>query len=145
MAADYNDTSLANDANGIKNPSYKNYGKKRTIQLEFDLTQVLVVGDKIIGPLLPKNCIILGAKLICPTMGVTGIFALGLRDPDDVDTKLLIPSADAGGQAVNIQDGIASTDIGTVKADAGNLMLEVLEITVNATGKIQCFVDVAVE
>lgn len=143
--AEFNDNSVANDANGIKGPSYKNYGKKRTIQLEYDLTQVLNVGDKIIGPKLPKNCVILGAKLICPSMGVTGIFALGLRSPADVDTLLLIPSADAGGQAVNIVDGITSTDIGTEKEDAGNLLLEVLEITVNATGKIQCFVDVAVE
>ena len=145
MAADYNDTSLANDALDTKNPSYKNYGKQRVVELEFDLTQALVVGDKIIGPKLPKNCLILGAKLVCPTMGATGIFALGLRSPAGVDTKLLIASADAGGQAVNIQDGIASTDIGTVKADAGNLMLEVLEITVATSGKIQCFVTVAVE
>lgn len=143
--SDFNDVSLANDALGVKNPSYKNYGKERIVELEYNLDAVLQVGDKIIGPKLPKNCKILSAKLVCPSMGSTGIFALGLRSPAGVDTKLLIASADAGGQAVNQLDGITSTDIGTYKADAGNLMLEVLEITVATTGKIQCFVTVIVE
>ena len=145
MAADYNDNSLANDALGSKNPSYKNYGKERTIAIEYDLSQALVVGDKIIGPKLPKNCFIKSAKFLSPTMGATGIFALGLRDSAAAETLLLIPSADAGGQAVNQLDGIASTDMGTYKENAGNLMIEVLEITVAVAGKIQGFVTVIVE
>lgn len=143
--AEYNDVSIANDALGIKNPSYKNYGKERIIEMEYDLAAALQVGDKIIGPKLPKNCKIKDAKFICPSMGVTGIFALGLRSPLDVDTLLLIPSADAGGQAVNQLDGIASTDIGTYKENAGNLLIEVLEITVATSGKLQAFVTVIVE
>ena len=143
--ADFNDISLANDALGIKNPSYKNYGKERTIEIEYDLSAVLQVGDKILGPKLPKNCKIKDAKFICPSMGATGIFALGLRDEDGAETLNLIPTADAGGQAVNIRDGILSTDMGAYKENAGNLMIECTEITVAAVGKLQGFVTVVVE
>ena len=78
-------------------------------------------------------------------MGATGIFALGRREADGTEVLGLVPVADAGGQAVNQRDGIASSDIGKYFENAGNLMIECTEVTVNAAGKLQGFVTVIVE
>ena len=127
----------------VKVPSHYEYGKQRTISVEFTLPSELAVGDIIQGPKLPRNCIILDAKVKCLNMGATGIFSLGtLNDLDG-----LVPVADAGGQNVNERDGADSELIGTyIGDDVEQLGFECIEATAAGTGiKLQAFITVIVE
>lgn len=132
----------------IKNPSHFEYGKERVISFSFDLATIarpLVAGETILGVRLPKNCLLLGAKVVMPNMGATGIARLGITNDEGEDYGL-VPVADAGGQAVNERDGADSSLIGTVLGlEDNNLILEITEDTANAVGVIQAFVTVVVE
>ena len=133
----------------IKVPSHFEYGKERTMSFQFDLATIeraLVTGEQILGARLPKNCLIKAAKVVCPSMGATGIFALGLVDDEGNVDLGLVPVADAGGQRVNERDSADSELIGTtVQLEKRNLILEVLEDTALEVGVIQAFVTVIVE
>lgn len=142
--ATFQDKFLTDGSNSnVKVPSHYEYGKQRTISMEFELPSELAVNDIIEGPKLPRNCIILDAKVKCPNMGATGIFSFGtLNDLDG-----LVPLADAGGQKVNERDGADSDLIGTYIGDSvEQLGIECLEVTAAGTGlKLQAFITVIVE
>jgi hypothetical protein len=78
-------------------------GKKRIVIEHKVLDVALAVNDEILGPFIPADSIVTGAKVkINKSLGATGIFSLGYKanGVDVADLDAFIVSADAGGQAV---------------------------------------------
>lgn len=89
-------------------------GKKRVIIERKVLDVALQVNDQVLGPYIPADSIVTGAKVhINKSLGATGIFSLGFlgNGVDAADLDAFAVAADAGGQAALVSSVASSAGL----------------------------------
>lgn len=132
--------TILNLEDGSKIPAGEVGGEVKVAYDEFTLTGELALNDIIDLSLhLPIGARILNAVIAAPSMGATGIFALGTAADDDA----LVAAADAGGQRV-VSVG-AGVDIGKKLTAETKYQIKVTEATAAGLGlTVQAWVEYVV-
>lgn len=89
-------------------------GKRRVVIERKTLNVALAVNDEVLGPYIPADSVVLGAKVfINKSLGATGIFNLGYKGNgvDAADLDAFVIGADAGGQAALARESAASAGL----------------------------------
>jgi len=127
-----------NDVPSSKNEPGLSRGRVYNHHAKFSLSAVLAVNDEILMFKLPKGSRVKEAIFSSPTMGLTGIFDVGIKSngTEAEDQNYFINQADAGGQAVLAKSAAGAAFIGQKLSEETTVFIKVTEITVNAAGDL---------